>query len=158
MCEMRKFRSFCACAKYHPGLCSPFIPGTYIISTDFVSGQWRPWSDCADAQADLGLHSRDISEDIFSHDAAHMSRDMRKVPWSVKTRFSRITAFPARLQCAQRKHISACASIQGDQSLRCPPEDVSGPWLPTECPAKALIRLRKCAGWSGSSLGGYAIL
>ena len=34
MRNMRRFRSSCACAKYHPGLCSPFIHYTV-----FVSGQ-----------------------------------------------------------------------------------------------------------------------
>ena len=27
----------------------------YIVSNDSISGQWRPWSGCADAQADLGI-------------------------------------------------------------------------------------------------------
>ena len=26
-----------------------------LVLNNSVSGQWRPWSDCADAQADLGL-------------------------------------------------------------------------------------------------------
>ena len=55
---MRKFRSPCACAKYHPGLCSPFIH--FVVSNESVSGQWWPWSDCADAQADLGLRFPDM--------------------------------------------------------------------------------------------------
>ena len=32
--------------------------------------------------------------------------------------------------CAQRWLRSACAAAQSDQSLRCPPEDALGPWLP----------------------------
>ena len=31
-----------------------FIDTVYSVQC-FCSGQWRPWSDCADAQADLGL-------------------------------------------------------------------------------------------------------
>ena len=50
--KIRRSRPFCACTKYHPGLCTPFIHVLFNISID---GQWRPWSDCADAQADLGL-------------------------------------------------------------------------------------------------------
>ena len=46
--------SSCACAKYHPGLCSPFIHS--IVANESISGLWRPWSDCADAQSDQGLH------------------------------------------------------------------------------------------------------
>ena len=60
--------------------------------------------------------------------------------------------------CSQRSLGSVCASAQADQSLRCPPEDAWGPWLHIECPAKTLIRLRGCAGWSKSSLGAHAVL
>ena len=35
-CKMRRFRSSCACAHYHLGLCSPFI--YYVVSNDSVSG------------------------------------------------------------------------------------------------------------------------
>ena len=38
------------------------------------------------------------------------------------------------------------ACVKSDQNPRCPLEHASDPWLPTECPAKALIRLRGCAG------------
>ena len=48
----RRFRSFCACAKYHPSLCSSFI---HLVSFDPICEQRMPWSDCADAQADLDL-------------------------------------------------------------------------------------------------------
>ena len=43
-------------AQSHPGICSPLKHS--IVSNDSVSGQWRPWSDCAHAQADLGLCCR----------------------------------------------------------------------------------------------------
>ena len=56
MRKMRTFRSSCECAKYHPGLCSPFILS--VVANDSVSGQWRPWSDCADTQADRGFAVR----------------------------------------------------------------------------------------------------
>ena len=46
--------SFCAYVKYHSDLCSPFIHS--VISNDSVNRKGRPWSDCANAQADLGFH------------------------------------------------------------------------------------------------------
>ena len=53
MHKMSIFGSSCACAKYQPGLCSPFIHS--VGSNDSVSRQWRPWSDCVDAQAEWAL-------------------------------------------------------------------------------------------------------
>ena len=50
-----------------------FALHSYILSNYFVSGQWMPWSDCADAQADLGLRCPHMPEDMFSHGAAHIS-------------------------------------------------------------------------------------
>ena len=37
----------------HMQNCTPFMLS--VISKDSVSRQWRPWSDCMDAQTDLGL-------------------------------------------------------------------------------------------------------
>ena len=37
-----------------------------------IFGQQRPWSDCADAQADLGLRCPHMPEYTFSHDEAHI--------------------------------------------------------------------------------------
>ena len=56
--------------KSHSGICSSLIH--FIASNDYVSGQQRPWSDCADAQADLGLGCPHMIEDTFSHSAANM--------------------------------------------------------------------------------------
>ena len=53
MRKMRRFRSARACAS-SGNLLSIHIFYT-VVSYDSDSGQWRPWSDCADAQADLGL-------------------------------------------------------------------------------------------------------
>ena len=55
--KMCRFTSSCTQAKSHPGLCSPFIH--YVVSIDSVSGQQKPWSDCA------------YTEDRFSHRVAH---------------------------------------------------------------------------------------
>ena len=59
-----------ACAKSHPCICSQLIHS--IVSDDSVSGQRRPRSDCADAQADLGLRCPHMPEDAFSHGEAHI--------------------------------------------------------------------------------------
>ena len=55
--------------------------------------------------------------------------------------------------CAQRRLRSAWASVQSDQSLRCQPEESSGPQLLTECTAKILIRLGGCGDLSEYLLG-----
>ena len=65
------FTSSCACAKYQPGICSPFILS--IVTGDCLSGQWRPRSDCVDAQADLGLRCLHMPENTFSLGAAQVS-------------------------------------------------------------------------------------
>ena len=54
MHKIHRIISSCTCVKYYPGLCSLFIQS--VVSNDSVCGQWRPRSDCANAQADLGLH------------------------------------------------------------------------------------------------------
>ena len=69
--KKRRCRSSCACSEYHPGLFSPFIHS--VVSNDFVSGQGRLRSDCADAQSDLGLRCPHMPDDTFSHGAALMT-------------------------------------------------------------------------------------
>ena len=44
----------------------------YAVSIGTVSGQWRPWSDCAEAQSDMGLRCPYVSEDTFSHGPAYL--------------------------------------------------------------------------------------
>ena len=52
--KMCRFSTFCACAKCHPGLCSPFIHS--VISNDSVSRRWRPLDSFRqEVQANLGL-------------------------------------------------------------------------------------------------------
>ena len=60
-----------ACAKSHTSICSPMM--YFIVSNDSASGQRRPWSDCADAQADLGLRWLPMPEGTFWHGAAHVT-------------------------------------------------------------------------------------
>ena len=50
---------------------SPFINS--VVCNDFVSGQQRTYSDCADAQADLGPRCLHMLEDTFSHGAAQLT-------------------------------------------------------------------------------------
>ena len=69
MRNMRRFISACACAKCHTGLCSPFIQ--FVVPHSSVSGHRRPWSDCADAQVDLGLLCLYMRK-TFSHGTANI--------------------------------------------------------------------------------------
>ena len=82
MLRMRRFRSSCEIAKYHLGLCSPFIHS--VVSNDSDSGQWRPWSVCANVQADQGLRCPQMPEKQFSHGAAkRISSSTSQKNWSV---------------------------------------------------------------------------
>ena len=63
--------SFYACSKYQPGVCSPFIH--YVISGESVGGERQPKTDCANAQAGLGFRCPHLSEEMSSHDAAHIA-------------------------------------------------------------------------------------
>ena len=42
----------------------------FVISNDSVSRQWRPWLDCIDAQAGLGLHC--WPKNTFSYGLTHI--------------------------------------------------------------------------------------
>ena len=70
ICEQRRSRSACAFVQSdYSILCS----STYTtVSIDSVSGQWRPWSACANAQADLGLRCPQIAWGPFMCVAHHM--------------------------------------------------------------------------------------
>ena len=50
----------------------------------------------------------------------------------------------------QRRHRSAWADAQGDQSIRCPHEELTSPWLPSKCTVEAYFLLNYFAGWSGN--------
>ena len=43
-----------------------------IVSNDSLSGQRRPWSDCANAQADLRLRYPHMLADTFSHGVVYI--------------------------------------------------------------------------------------
>ena len=62
MCKICRLRSSCVCAKYLQDLYSSLIH--CVVSSDSVSGQWRPLSDCMDVQADQSLHCLHIPEDL----------------------------------------------------------------------------------------------
>ena len=57
--------------------------------------------------------------------------------------------------CAQRRLKSACASVKSAQTLHSPHEFTLHTWLSKMRPAKILISLRECAGWSESSPGAH---
>ena len=69
-CTKCAVRSSYPCAIYHLSLCSPFIH--FVVSNDLISGQSRPWSDCTDVQADLGLRCPHMPEDTFLLGVAHI--------------------------------------------------------------------------------------
>ena len=73
LCQVKKCLQTCTkCAdsvhpvheQSHPGICCLFIHS--VVHNGPVSGQWKPWQDCADVQADLGLHCLDLFEDVFT--------------------------------------------------------------------------------------------
>ena len=47
--------------------------------------QWRFWSDCANAQADLNLRWAHISEGTFSHFLANFSSKASRLTWTYHT-------------------------------------------------------------------------
>ena len=61
--------------KFHQGLYSLFIHS--IVSSESVSGQWKPWLDCADAQADLGLRCPHMPKNTFYHGAANIVKPIK---------------------------------------------------------------------------------
>ena len=70
MRKMRRFASSYSCAMFHPGLCCPLI--RFVVYNDSVNGQCAVWSDCADAQFDLGLRCPHMPKDKFSQGPAHI--------------------------------------------------------------------------------------
>ena len=67
----------------HPGICLPLKHS--IVSNDSVCGQRMPWSDYADAQADLGLRCPHMPEETFLHggpDDSSFTHDQNALFWS----------------------------------------------------------------------------
>ena len=63
-----------------------------------------------------------------------------------------------KMTCAASEGSDQLGHLPSLISLLYPHEEALGPWLPSECTVKILIRLSGCRGWSESSLGGQAIL
>ena len=59
-----------ACAKSPTGI--SFLLIQYMVFSDSVNGKRWPWSDCANAQADLGLRCPHLPDDTFSHGATQL--------------------------------------------------------------------------------------
>ena len=91
MRKIYRFGSSCACAKYHPGLCSQWIHSVVHVSNEAVSGQRRSRSDCAKMQADLGLHCPHFPEDTFSHGATHEAKCLLRFGTKFTVKSSQIT-------------------------------------------------------------------
>ena len=68
--KMCGFTSSCTCTKFHLDYCSSLKHS--IVYNDSVCGQWRPWSDCTDVQADLGLHCPHKPDNMLLHEVAHV--------------------------------------------------------------------------------------
>ena len=163
---MKKFLRACAkCAdSHHPahaqgfisGLCAPLLHS--IVSNDSDIGQQRPWSDCADVQSDLCLRCpRMPPRHIFAWLGSYNLQQLQLAAAIVL----RIMVIKRGIQmfclnfflntykpghCIFYKSTCALSEVsdqyaQADQSLRCPPEGILDPWLPTECPEKTLVRL-----------------
>ena len=61
--------------KPHPGIC--YLLKHSVLLNDSDSGQWRPWSDCANAQADLGL----LCPHMFSMSRSNYNTQTATVDW-----------------------------------------------------------------------------
>ena len=75
--QAKKCRRTCAkctdsdsdCPAHARSICSNY---KFCYIDYSVSGQWLPWSDCADAHADPGRRCPHMPEDIFLQGAAHL--------------------------------------------------------------------------------------
>ena len=110
----------------------------------------------------LSHWSSTVPQDTFSHgaDPSRLSFEQVSISWKVTLYQRKIDGtatwenIPSGIN-DQWRLISACASTQSDQSLRCSYEETSHHWLSKMYPLKILISLRECAGWSESSLGAH---
>ena len=50
----------------------PLLPIATLYSIQQFCRQYKTWSDCANAQGDLGLRCLHMPEDMFSHGAAYL--------------------------------------------------------------------------------------
>ena len=72
--DMRKNAQIQVVLRMHKVSSGPSPLHSYpIVSDDSGRGQWKPWSDCANAQADLGLRCPHMPKDTISHVAVHFS-------------------------------------------------------------------------------------
>ena len=100
MRKMLRFGSSCACAKYHPALWSSSFYSA--ISKYSVSRKQRAWSDCVDAQAELGLRCPHMSEDTFSQGTAHMTSTKRAKEPQRETTYRLCTVRTTKTQTSLR--------------------------------------------------------
>ena len=135
-----------ACAKTHPVIWFPLRHS--IISNDFVSGQWRPWSDCADAQADLGLRCPHMPENTYSHGASQFvnSCDGLMRPFVVTTYIQKILFYMSSLSLKHSNIFIFCIrAVWSGPSLSA--NRIVGHYRMYQWKAKTYMILCACAGW-----------
>ena len=71
----------------HKVLSGPLLSVYTFCGIQWIcNGQWRPWSDCAIMQTDMGLRCPHMPEDTFLHVAVHMSqRPIKRRPAKTQT-------------------------------------------------------------------------
>ena len=80
--KVRRFRSSCACAKYHPRLCAPLIH--FVVSNASVSGQLRPLRKHAYSNILKILQPKNENFQIKSSDIFHISAQNIDCRYSVE--------------------------------------------------------------------------
>ena len=97
-----------------------------------------------------GIHSKRVN--ILS--LLHKLKLSRKEAYFSRSIWAAMCGNVPSVICAQRRQINLSIP-QSNQSLRYPHEESLYPWQSKMCLVKILIRLRKCAVWSESSLGAH---
>ena len=121
MLKIRGFTPSCTCAKSLPCICSPLKH--FILSINFVCGDQRPWSDCADAQADLGFRCQHVLEDTFLTFMLKMRRFTSSCTWAKSLPCicsplkHSIGLLSINSVCGQRRPWSDCADAHSHADL-----------------------------------------
>ena len=122
MRTMCAFASSCACTKSYPGIFFPLKHS--LAANDSVCGQQRPWSDFANAQADLGRRCPHMPKDTFLHGAAkiwnviHVSHAFIWIVFTSRTNY----CISITLNVRERPAIDLCRMLTGwwDEAISTP--------------------------------------
>ena len=114
------------------------FPGCVLDSQEWkVSscGQWRLWSDCADAQADLSLRLANISDSTFPRNAAlkHKTKTAIEVIIPLAPVFDSLvlTTCPSAFRRRRRTHMQYTATPMITQTISAPITiPAVRPWAP----------------------------